>query len=120
MGKQSSALALMLPWVAIDPVADRIAGRERAEEGVLAESGMGNALSHAPVTLRAEVASVELPIADILSLEPGDVIRLGARADDGVQLFAENVRLARAQPGANGMRRAIQIRGSEEVAFDVT
>jgi flagellar motor switch protein FliM len=77
---------------------------------------MNQALSAVPVTLRAEVASVDLPIAQILSLEPGDLIRLGARAEEGVMLFAENVRLARAQPGANGARRAIQIRRSEEVA----
>jgi flagellar motor switch protein FliM len=116
MGQHSAALALMIPWVAIDPIADRIAGRERVEEGVLVESGMNQALSAAPVTLRAEVASVDLPISQILSLQPGDVIRLGARAEEGVLLFAENVRLARARPGANGARRAIQIRRSEDAA----
>ena len=114
MNRQSSALALLIPWAAIDPVADRIAGREHVDESELAESGMGRALSAAPVTLRAEVAAIELPVEHILALEPGSVIRLGARADEGVSLFAENVKLGRAQPGCNGARRAVQISGSAE------
>ena len=52
-------------------------------------------------------------IDEILSLGPGSVIRLGAQADQGVTLFAENVKLARAQPGCNGPRRAIQVSGTE-------
>ena len=114
MNRQSSALALLIPWSAIDPVADKIAGREQIDEADLAESGMGRALSAAPVTLRAEVAAIDLPVEQILALEPGSVIRLGARADEGVSLFAENVKLGRAQPGCNGARRAVQISGSAE------
>jgi flagellar motor switch protein FliM len=56
---------------------------------------------------------VELAIEDILDLQVGSVVRLGARADQGVSLFAENVKLGRAHPGANGARRAIQISGTD-------
>ena len=66
-----------------------------------------------PVTLRAEVAAVDLRIDEILSLGPGSLIKLGVQADQGVTLFAENVKLARAQPGCNGPRRAIQVSGTE-------
>jgi flagellar motor switch protein FliM len=66
-----------------------------------------------PVTLRAEVAAIELPIDEILALGPGSVISLGAPAEHGVTLFAENVKLARAQPGCNGPRRAVQVSGTE-------
>ena len=114
MNKQSSALALLIPWMAIDPVAQQISGRELpgVPDGDLPASGIGRAMSGVPVTLRAEVAAVELPVEQILALEPGSVVRLGARADDGVALFAENVKLGRAHPGCNGPRRAVQIRGA--------
>jgi flagellar motor switch protein FliM len=110
----STAIALLIPWVAIDPIADLIAGREHAPAGVERDSGIGVALAAAPVTIRAEVAALDLPVADVLSLEPGTVIRLGAAAADGISMFAENVRIARAQPGANGVRRAIQVVAHEE------
>ncbi len=115
MNKQSSALALMIPWAAIEVVSDRIAGREApSDPEVERSSGIGRALAQAPVTLRAEVAACALPIERILALTPGSVIALGARADNGVSLFAENVKLGRAHPGCNGARRAVQMRGAEE------
>jgi flagellar motor switch protein FliM len=110
----STAISLLVPWVTIDPIADLIAGRDMRPIGQLDDSGMEKALAAAPVTIRAEVAALDLPVADVLSLEPGSVIRLGAAAADGVSLFAENVRIARAQPGANGVRRAVQVQAQEE------
>jgi flagellar motor switch protein FliM len=110
----STAIALLIPWVAIDPIAELIAGREHTPAGLVSDSGIGAALAAAPVTIRAEVAALDLPVADVLSLEPGTVIRLGAAAADGISMFAENVRIARAQPGANGVRRAIQVVAHEE------
>ena len=117
MNKQSSALALLIPWLAIDSVAQQISGREarRLDESE-AHSGIERAMSVVPVTLRAEVAAVELPVEQILALEPGSIVRLGARASDGVALFAENIKLGRAHPGCNGPRRAVQIRGAEHEA----
>ncbi|MGH2913365.1 MAG: flagellar motor switch protein FliM [Solirubrobacteraceae bacterium] len=114
MAKQSFALALLIPWMAIEPVVRKISGRESGREHEhLANSPMQRAMSAVPVMLRAEVASVELEVARILSLEPGSVVQFGVRADDGVMLFAENVELARAQPGSHGPRRAVQICGGE-------
>jgi flagellar motor switch protein FliM len=110
----STAVSVLVPWITIDPIADLIAGRDTRPVGLHEDSGMEKALAAAPVTIRAEVASLDLPVADVLSLEPGSVIRLGASAADGVSLFAENVRIARAQPGANGVRRAVQIQAHEE------
>lgn len=118
MNKHSASLALLVPWVAIDQIADRIGGRERHQADEVLESGMSRALAAVPVTLRAEIARIELPVERILSLAPGDVVSLGARADEGVALYAENVLLARAHPGSNGARRAIQIRRSEEGSVD--
>ena len=115
INKHSASMALLIPWLAIDSVSERLSGKEarepEAESAGAAE--IGRAMAGVPVTLRAEVAAVELPIDEILSLGPGSVIRLGAQADQGVTVFAENVKLARAQPGANGARRAIQVSGTE-------
>ena len=112
--QQSFSLALLVPWIAIEPVVGAISGREAARPDAGAPaSPMQRAMSDVPVTLRAEVASIALPVHEILALEPGSVVPLGARAEDGVTLFAENVELARADPGAAGPRRAIQIRGPE-------
>jgi flagellar motor switch protein FliM len=115
LAKQSFALAMLIPWIAIEPVVQTISGRHPGghAEDLAAASPMQRAMSPVPVTLRAEVASVELEVRDILALEPGSIVKFGVPAQDGVMLFAENVKLARAQPGSHGPRRAIQICGPE-------
>lgn len=114
MAKQSFAMALLIPWAAIEPVVQKISGIEDGKhEERTKTSPMQKAMSSVPITLRAEVASVDLQVQDILALAPGSIVKFGVPADEGVMLFAENVRLARAQPGSHGPRRAVQICGPE-------
>jgi flagellar motor switch protein FliM len=115
INKQSSTLGLLIPWMAIEPISLRVAGREKPEdeEDAAGMSAIARAVSAASVTLRAEVAAVDVAIQEILALEPGSIVRLGARADRGIGLFAENVKLACAYPGSSGPRRAVQIRGMD-------
>lgn len=114
INKHSFALALLIPWIAVAPVVGAISGREPTQLALgQPASAIQRAMSNVPVRLRAEVASTELSVQDILALAPGSVLRFGARAEDGVTLFAENVKLARGEAGASGRRRAIQIRGPE-------
>jgi flagellar motor switch protein FliM len=113
--KHSASMGLLIPWLAIDPVVDQLSGKEtrEAEADLAGAAEIGRAVATVPVTLRAEVAAIELPIDEILALGPGSLIKLGVQAEQGVTLFAENVKLARAQPGSNGPRRAIQVSGTE-------
>jgi flagellar motor switch protein FliM len=55
------------------------------------------------------VASIELPIEEVLALQAGDVLRLDAPAEGGVTLFADKVPVHRAKPGRSGSRRAVQV-----------
>jgi len=106
----SSTVAMLLPWSAIAPVADRFAAREDApDRGEEEIRRVRRAVGGVDMTVRAEVASIELPIEQVLALQPGDVLRLGAPADAGVTLFADKVPVHRAKPGRSGSRRAVQI-----------
>ena len=108
--QSSFTLAMLLPWAAIAPVADRFSSRDEFGPGSGGEAdGVTRALGRVDVMVRAEVAAVELPIEQVLGLRPGDVLRLGARADDGVTIFADNVPVHRGQPGRSGARRAVQV-----------
>jgi flagellar motor switch protein FliM len=114
IAKQSFAMAILIPWAAIEPVEDAISGRDASHDDMVqTTSPMQRAMSDVPVTLRAEVASIDLEVSEILSLVPGSIVKFGVPADDGVMLYAENVKLARAQPGSHGPRRAVQICGPE-------
>jgi flagellar motor switch protein FliM len=111
--RNSSTLTLMVPWMAIASVADDIGGREQAaqEQDSPEMREIERAMSRVPITVRAEVAATEIAVRDILSLSPGSVVSLGAPADQGVSIYAENIKLGRAYPGANGAKRAVQVSG---------
>jgi flagellar motor switch protein FliM len=108
----SSTLALLLPWRAIAPVADRLAARDdtvshgRGEHEV---DSVRRAVGRVDMAVRAEVAAVELPIEQVLALRAGDVLRLNAPADGGVTLYADKVPVHRTKPGRSGGRRAVQV-----------
>jgi flagellar motor switch protein FliM len=111
INRHSSTLALLIPWAAIDKVADQIAGRDlraRAADPIAA-AAVRSALAAATVEMRAEVGSVELAIDDVLSLQPGDLVKLGAPASAGIAVYAEDVPIHQARPGRSGARRAVQI-----------
>lgn len=111
--RHSSTLALLVPWSAIDAVGDELAGRETHSEATdpRIAAAVRRAVSGAEVVLRAEVAHVEMAIDEVLALEPGDLVRLGAPAEAGVGIYAEDVPIHRAQPGRSGTRRAVQVVG---------
>lgn len=109
--RHSSTLSLLVPWSAIDAVADELAGREARNEAAdpRIAAAVRRAVAGAEVVLRAEVAHVELAIDEVLALQPGDLVRLGAPAEAGVGVYAEDVPIHRAQPGRSGTRRAVQV-----------
>ncbi len=106
-----ASMTLLIPWLAISSIVEEIVGiaqrREEADphQGHAVRRGMGRA----PVLLRAEIGSVQMPVERALALAPGALLLLDRRAEDGMTLFAERVPLARVSPGLRGQRRAIRL-----------
>src|ERR1700761_7637257 len=89
----SATLSLLIPWSAIAPVADQFATREDGNHVQNPEdaSSVRRAVGNVEMTVRAEVAAVELPIEAVLALRVGDVLRLHSPASAGVTLYADKV-----------------------------
>jgi flagellar motor switch protein FliM len=106
----SSTLVLLLPWQAIAPLIERVSGRDEQPDARQGGSlSVRRAVGGVEVAVRAEVASVQLPIETVLALRPGDVLSLRAPAESGVTLYADKVPVHRARPGRSGTRRAVQV-----------
>jgi len=109
MERDSATLALV-PFSAIAPVVHRFSTRDHiADDDAQRGLAVRDAVGHVEMTVRAEVAGVDVPIEQLLALRPGDVLRLDARAEDGVTVYADAVPVHRAIPGRSGARRAVQI-----------
>jgi flagellar motor switch protein FliM len=111
MDTESATIGLLLPYAAIAPVADRLTASDDLGDVGAGDAGdaVRAAVGKVEMTVRAEVAAVELPIESVLALRPGDLLRLDARADDGVTIYADAVPVLRGRPGRSGSRRAVQI-----------
>jgi len=109
-----STIWLLLPWSAVAPIA--AVGHAPGEHGLegQAATGLRERLAVAQVLLRAEVGSVQMPIEQMLAIEPGGTLELGERSENGVRLFAEEVSVGRGRPGRSGTRKAIKLQESDE------
>jgi flagellar motor switch/type III secretory pathway protein FliN len=65
------------------------------------------------VEVCAELATVEVPLQDLLSIEVGDIVLLGANVGDPIIVTAEGERCARADLGRHQNRLALRIRSVE-------
>jgi flagellar motor switch protein FliM len=109
----SSTLALLIPWRAIEPVANLFAAREETtgSQNDHDRSSVRRAVGNVEMTLRAEVAAVQMPIEAVLALRPGDLMPLHSPTTSGITLYADKVPVHTAKPGRSGSRRAVQVSG---------
>lgn len=116
LGRASSTMVLLVPHRALEPILQVApATQQETELAAGAAAAVGEAMGEVVVQLRAEVGSVEMPLARVLALRSGDILRLDGGAEEGaVTLYADAVALHRAKLGRNGRRRAVGILGPAE------
>jgi flagellar motor switch protein FliM len=107
----SHGLGLYLPFGAIEPVISKfVTGQpDGGDEAPAQAAAVRQAIGGVGLELRAEVATTDVTVEELLSLEIGDVIELGPAAQ-GITVKAGDTALYRAQPGRDGRKRAVQIR----------
>jgi flagellar motor switch protein FliM len=106
-----SEISLLIPWAAVEPVVGEILGRggEPEEADPQQTQGLQRRLASADLLVRAEVGATHLGVEEVLAIEPGTVLRLDTKAENGVRLLAESVALARGVPGRSGAHRAVKL-----------
>jgi len=114
LGSLASPLTLCLPYRAIEPILAKLEQAHGAQTRVdpAVTAVVADAVSQVDVELRAEAGAIEMTLADVLALRPGDVVRLRRQAAAGVTLLAGDTPTHVAQPGRNGNARAVQIRSA--------
>jgi flagellar motor switch protein FliM len=107
-----SIITLVIPHGAVEKIMSKLEqghyGPALIDEKSAAD--MHEAVGDVDMELRAEVGAIELPLAEVLGLKSGDVVRLRRPASKGVVLYAGDVPAHVGEPGRNGNVRAVQIR----------
>jgi len=107
-----SIMTLVIPHASVERIMSKL---EQGHYGPAtidndSASAMHEAVGDVDLEIRAEVGSVELPLEQVLAMQPGDVIRLRRPASKGVLLYAGDVAAHIGDPGRNGNLRAVQVR----------
>jgi flagellar motor switch protein FliM len=110
----ASVMTLVLPHRSVEPIMHHF--EQGAMYGPAAEDQsrnrelMRSAVGEVDVELRAEAGAVNIPLADVLALKPGDTVRLRRPVSSGVTLCVGDVEAYDAAAGRNGNKRAVQVR----------
>jgi flagellar motor switch/type III secretory pathway protein FliN len=107
----SSELCLLLPWSAIEPVASQILDRGEPTDGADPDQAraLEQGLARTRTLVRAEIGTARVPVEEVLALAPGSLVKLDAKAENGVRLLAHRVELALGMPGRSGARKAVKL-----------
>jgi flagellar motor switch protein FliM len=114
IGETTGWINFCLPYIVIEPVIDRLNTRiwfgraSSGGDGAFAP-GISDSLEKTGVQLTAVVGGGAITVADFLSLAPGDIIPLGRRANDDLDIFVGDIRKFKAKPGIFKGRNAVAI-----------
>lgn len=114
LGRRSTTLALVVPWVTIAPFSAAFASSDAAagasddpRDAAAVRAGLGAV----DVGLRAEIGATTMALDEVLALRPGDVVKLDVTSGDDMIIYADTTPIHRARAGRSGTRRAVQILG---------
>jgi flagellar motor switch protein FliM len=106
----SGELAVAIPYGALEPLHDRL-NLELAEDSVDRDLRWSEALqdgvAQAEITLSAELTRIEISVADLMALQPGNVFEIDRHGTATVH--AAGVPLFRGQWGRHGRKIAVRI-----------
>jgi flagellar motor switch protein FliM len=107
-----SIMTLVIPHSAVEKIMSKLEQGHYGPAQIDDQSAvdMHNAVGDVDMNLRAEVGAIELPLAEVLRMKQGDVVRLRRQASKGVVLYAGDVPAHVGDVGRNGNARAVQIR----------
>jgi flagellar motor switch protein FliM len=112
IGTASGSLSICLPYRSIESVVSDLTAHRYFATGDSSpdhRSSLMQSLQQVSMPVRAEIGATRVPVETVLGLQPGDVVPLGRRVDDGVRLVIGSTRAYSAMPGRDGGRVAVRI-----------
>ncbi|MFH1484634.1 MAG: flagellar motor switch protein FliM [Chloroflexota bacterium] len=111
-------ISICIPYSVLEPVVPKLSAPVWLTEWKNADTNykalLVRQLSRVMVCLNAELGSADVTLGDIAHLEKGDVVRLGSRAGQSINVKVEGRVRYRAKPGLVGSKFGIQIISVEE------
>lgn len=115
LGEVEGMMNFCIPYLTIEPIISKLSAQywySSVRRGATTENTniIRDRLSTINVNLLAEIGKINLPMRDVVSLKPGDIIRLSnTHIEDPMILNIGNRKKFQCRPGLLGNRVAVQI-----------
>ncbi len=111
---EQGKISICLPASTLEPVMPRLNARllfanPRTTSGDESERDIAAQLENVALTVRVELGRTTVRVADLLALEPGDIIRLDSSVDEPVPVFVEDRHCYLGNPGVLNGYQAVRI-----------
>jgi flagellar motor switch protein FliM len=120
VGAQTCTATMALPFTDVFAQLERAlagaaAGRGRSDKDASSRA-VSARLTEAPVEVAVVIGPTPVRLSDVISLRPGDVVRLGHALSEPLTVTSAGMTFAHAVPGSEGSRMACLIVPSSEVS----
>jgi len=113
IGHSSGMMNICYPVIALEPILPKLASRDLMLNETSSKKSRNTELQvllgGAQVSVEASLGNTDLTMADILSLQVGDVLRLPSAADDIVTVSVDSKDRFKGEIGLRRFRKSIQI-----------
>ncbi len=111
LGGDVASLTMVVPYAIIEPLRAKLGEPQAVVRGPDRDwvGGLTRAVRETSVTVSAELGTREISARDVLRLRVGDVLTLGTRGDDPLEVKIEGVPLLTGLPGVSRGNNAIRL-----------
>jgi flagellar motor switch protein FliM len=111
VGGDIASLTVLVPYATIEPLRAKLGEPQAAVRGPDRDwvGGLTRAVRETSVVVSAELGTREISAREVLRLRVGDVLTLGTRGDDPLQVSIEGVPLLAGLPGVSRGNNAVRL-----------
>ena len=115
VGEVEGMMNFCIPYLTIEPIISKLSAQywySSVRRGATTENLniLKERISNIQVTVVAEIGNMQLTVRDVLSLRPGDVVRLpNVRSGDPMYVTIGNKKKFQCRPGVVGNKLAVQV-----------
>lgn len=118
IGGTGGQATLCIPFASLQPVLDEVTGNARLAGRVATDPGavraaLAGSIEDAPMPVTVRFPQITLSMAEIVDLQPGDVVPLHHPTDAALDVSVAGIRRFSAKPGRRGKRLACQVTNIE-------
>ncbi|BBF42977.1 flagellar motor switch protein FliM [Lachnospiraceae bacterium KM106-2] len=114
IGNVEGLMNICLPYACLEPVIDKLNTKYwystmKVKDQEVYQDAIEVAIAKAKIPIRAVLGRSSLSVNDFINMQPGDIIRLGAKMDDELDVFVGNVKKFKAVPGSTSDSYAVRV-----------